>query len=195
MPPLPYQHILVIVGSLILVAGSALYIRDTLEGKTKPNRVSYTMWGLTPLIGAGAALDANADPWVTVPVLLSGILPILILGASFLSPKSYWKLTFFDYVCGALSILALIVWLIVDHPRIALLLTVFGDGFASYPTIRKAWERPDTETGIAYIAALTCIVLTLPAIPEWTLENTVFQIYLLFMNSALVFSIYRKRIF
>lgn len=192
---LPFPHILILIGSIICVAGSCVYLRDTLAGHTKPNRASYLMWGLAPLIGAGAAIDANADLWALVPVMLFGVLPLIILLASFWNPTSYWNLTPFDYTCGVLSFLALMVWLGVDNPHLALILAVIGDGFASYPTIKKAWQHPETETGIAYVAALICILLAIPAIPEFSVENTVFQGYLLLMNATLVMAIYRKSFF
>src|SRR3989344_8750184 len=89
-------HWLVVLSAAISVAGSSVYIRDTLRGTTKPNRVSFFLWSLAPLIGTGAALSAHADGWATVRIFMSGFMPLLIFGASFINPKSYWRLTTFD---------------------------------------------------------------------------------------------------
>ncbi len=188
-------HWLVIISAVIIVLGSFAYIRDTLSGKTKPNRVSWFMWALAPLIGTAAALYAHADVWVTVRVFLAGFLPLLVFLASFVNRQSYWKLTRFDLACGFCSALALIVWVVADSPRSAILLAVLGDGFASLPIIRKAWEHPETETGITFIASLIAVLLVLPSIPKWNIENSAFQIYLLIVNTLILFSIYRKRLF
>jgi len=189
-----YAHWLVIPSSIISIGGSYTYIRDTLSGKTKPNRISWLMWSVAPFIGMAAALSANADYWVTVRVFLSGFLPLLIFFASFLNPKSYWKLTLFDIICGACSVLALIVWLIIDSPQAAILLAVIGDGFAALPTIRKAWKFPETETGITYFAGFVSVVLIIPSIPVWNIENSAFQIYLLIANAFLFIAVYRQRL-
>ena len=45
---LPFIHWLVVL-SVLSTAGASVYIRDTLVGKTKPNRVSWSMWALSPL--------------------------------------------------------------------------------------------------------------------------------------------------
>lgn len=190
-----YTHWLVVLSSLISIGGSYTYIRDTLTGKTKPNRVSWLMWSVAPLISMVAAISANADYWVTVRVFLSGFLPLMIFLASFFNPKSYWKLTSFDIVCGACSVLALIIWALTKSPQLAILLAVAGDGFAALPTIRKAWKFPETETGITYLAGLISVVLIIPSIPVWNIENSAFQIYLLIANALLFGAVYRKHFF
>lgn len=191
---LSFPHLLVIVSACISVAGAAAYIRDTLKGKTKPNRVSWSMWVAGPLIGTAAAFSVHADIWVTVRIFLAGFLPLLMLLASFVNPQSYWKLTTFDFACGFCSIAALLVWGGIDAPRVAILLAAMGDGFASLPTIRKAWLYPETETGSTYIASFVAVLLIIPSIPKWNIENSAFQIYLLIANSLFLIAVYRKRL-
>ena len=194
MPNLAAVHWLVVLSALISIAGATAYIRDTISGKSKPNRVSWSMWALAPMIGTAAALSAGADVWATIRIFLSGFLPFLVFVASFVNRQSYWKLSPFDLACGALSLLALVVWAAVDYPRLAILLAATGDGFASVPTIIKAWKFPETETGLTYIASTLSVLLVLPSIPVWNIENSSFQVYLLVVNALLLFSVYRRRI-
>lgn len=190
---LSFVHWLVILSVFVSMAGTAAYIRDTFAGKTKPNRVSWSLWALAPLIGTTAALSLHADIWATIRIFLAGFLPLLVFLASFINPQSYWKLSVFDFLCGACALLALIVWLAVDSPRLAILLAAIGDGFASLPTVRKAWNYPETETGFTYIASFMAVLLIIPSIPKWNIENSAFQIYLLIANTFLLFAVYRKR--
>ncbi|NJN38073.1 MAG: hypothetical protein HC790_04000 [Acaryochloridaceae cyanobacterium CSU_3_4] len=191
---LPLIHWLVVLSVLISVGGAYAYIRDTLSGKSKPNRVSWAMWTLAPLIGTAAAFASNADFWATSRIFLAGFLPLLVFLASFVNPKSYWQLTSFDLICGSLSLLALFVWVIIDSPHIAILLAAAGDGFASCPTLIKAWKHPETETGITYGAFFISVVLVIPSIPVWNIENAAFQIYLLMGNALMLFCIYRQHL-
>lgn len=188
-----FSHWLVVLSAGIGIIGSSAYIRDTLKGKTRPNRVSWSMWALAPLIGTAAALAAKADPWATVRVFLAGFMPLLIFLASFLNRQSYWKLSAFDFLCGLCSLIALVLWLMVDSPRLAILLAATGDGFATIPTLVKAWKYPETETGWTYLAFLLSLLLIIPAIPKWDIENSAFQIYLMADNLLLAIVIYRKR--
>lgn len=188
-----FAHWLVVLSAVISITGASAYIRDTLSGKSKPNRVTWGMWALSPLIGTVAAFSANADVWATTRIFLAGFLPLLVFIASFVNPKSYWRLTIFDLLCGVCSILALVVWGITSSPIFAILIAATGDGFATLPTLKKAWVHPETETGITYIAGFVSVLLIIPSIPVWNIENSAFQAYLLIANTLLLFVVYRKR--
>lgn len=190
-----FVHLLVIVSAGISIFGATAYIRDTLAGKTKPNRVSWSMWALAPLIGTGAALAGGADPWATLRIFLAGFLPLLIFLTSFANRQSYWKLSSADILCGLCSLAAIATWIITDNPRLAILLAAIADGFALIPTLIKAWHFPETETGTTYLASLIATLLVIPSIPAWTIENTAFQIYLIIANTALIIAVYRLRFF
>jgi len=187
-----FAHVLVIASVLISLVGSFAYVVDTIKGKSKPNRISWAMWASAPLVATIIALYSHADIWTTTRTFMAGFVPLTILIASFISSKSYWKLTFFDFICGALSVLALIIWLLAGSPEIAILFAVAGDAFALIPTLAKAWKYPETETGITFVAGLTASVLVLPLTPIWNIENSAFQIYLLVANTLLIGFIYKK---
>jgi hypothetical protein len=191
---LSLAHWLVILSALISAAGSYAYIRNTLAGKTKPNRVSWSLWALAPLIGAGAALSSDADLWTTLRIFLAGLMPLIVLLASFANTQSYWKVTTFDLLCGALSLTALMFWVLVDSPRTAILLATCADGFASLPTLIKSWRYPETETGITYMASLVSVLLVIPSIPVWNIENSAFQVYLLLADTLFLITLYRRRL-
>lgn len=187
-----FSHFLVLISGLLLVIGTSAYIRDTIKGKTKPNRISWFLWALLPLIGTGAAIQAGADIWATTRIFLAGFLPLIVFLASFINRQSYWHLTHFDWICGAFAALAILVWAFLDSPKTAILFAVIGDGFAALPTFIKAWKYPETETAITYLISFIAALLVIPSIPVWNIENSAFQIYLLGANLFLVLAIYRK---
>ncbi len=166
---------LVLVGVVVQLAGVFSYMRDTLRGKTKPNKVTWFMWSIAPLIATAAAL--------------------LVFISSFFNPKAYWKLEKFDYVCGIFSLLALILWGITQEPIVAIIFAMASDGIAAIPTLVKAWSYPDTETSTPYTTGMFNALTGFAAIPVWTFNQYAFPIYLVFINATLLFTIYRKRIF
>jgi hypothetical protein len=90
----------VIVGAIIAAAGSVSYLIDTLKGRVKPNRVSFLLWSLAPLI----AFFAEIQQGVGIQALMTfivGFLPLTIFIASFVNKKAVWNLTGFDLICGA----------------------------------------------------------------------------------------------
>ena len=161
------------------------------RGKSKPNLMTWGLWAFAPLIATGAALSANADRWATVRIFMSGFGPLLVFLAAFFVRKGYWKLSGFDYTCGALSLIALGTWIGADSPILAILLAAIADLFATLPTIRKAWKYPETETLYTYFVGLFTASIIIPAIPVWNIENAAFQIYLLIANTSLFFVVMR----
>lgn len=188
-------HWLVILSIAISISGAIPYIRDTLSAKTKPNRVSWFMWAFAALVSAGAAISAGADLWITSRVLIAGLIPLTVFLFSFVNKESYWKLTPFDFLCGILSLFAIIMWLFVDSPQVAVLLALAGDAVATLPTVIKGWKYPETETGYLYVASIISALLVLPAIPTWDIINSAFQIYLVVITGMLAVAVYHKRIF
>ncbi len=191
---LSWVHWLVILSALISIFGAFFYIRDTLTGKTKPNRVTWSLWAAAPLIGAAAAITSGADVWAIVRVFLAGFMPLLVFLASFANRQSYWRLNKFDLGCGALSVAALIVWAVADSPRSAIVLAAAADGFAAIPTLTKAWRFPETETGAMFLGSFLSSVLVMPSIPVWNIENAAFTVYLASASAAMMFVIYRKQL-
>ena len=187
-----FPQLLVVVSVLLMVWGAYDYLRDTLAGKTKPNRVSWSLWALAPLISLGAAFDADADVWASIRVLVGGIVPAVIFFASFINKNSYWRLGRFDWLCGGLSLAALVFWQLADSPLVAVLLATAANTLATIPTLVKAWNYPETESRLIFITSFTSAILIIPAIPVWTIANSAFQIGLMLTTGALLVAIYRK---
>jgi len=188
-----YLQYLVIVGAIVNLVGIASYVRETLKGKTKPNRISWLLWTIAPLIATAAAL-VDGVRWAVLPVFISGFGPLLVLFASFVNNKSYWKLEKFDYICGLFSVLALVLWVITKEPAVAIIFAIASDGFAAIPTLIKLWKHPDTETADAYMAGLFSSLTSFAAIGVWGFASVAFPTYLVIMNSFLVLAIYKNRI-
>ena len=187
-----YPQSLVIVSALLLSWGGYAYFRDTLAGRTKPIRVTWFLWALAPLVSLGAAFSADADNWASVRVLVGGVVPAVIFLGSFVNKNSYWRPTRFDWLCGGLSLTALLFWQFVNSPLIAVLLATAANAFASIPTFIKAWNFPETETRLIFITSFLSAILIIPAIPVWTIANSAFQIGLMVTTGALLLAIYRK---
>ena len=182
----------VIVGTLIGAVGALAYLIDTVKGKVKPNRVSFLLWSIAPFIAFAAQIKQGVGI-ESLMTFSTGFLPILTFGASFVNKKAEWKITKFDLVCGALSILGLILWLITKVGNIAITFSILADGLAAIPTIVKAYKYPDTELAWPWIATVFGVVLTLLTLSEWTFANSGFIVYILIVNT-LIFSLIQFRI-
>ncbi len=184
---------LVFVAAFATLVATYVYISSMFKGGAKPNRVSWLMWTIAPFIAAAAAIS-NGVGWAVLPVLMSGVSPFLIFIASFVTKKAYWKLASFDYVCGALSGLALVLWYVTKDPNVAIAFAIASDGLASIPTLTKAWNHPETESAWPFIVGVFNASTSFGAATMWTFSEYAFPLYLIAINVMLSFSVYNKKI-
>ncbi len=184
---------LVLLGAAALLYGIALYIRDIFRGETKPNLVTWSLWTAAPLIASIAAF-ANGVRWAALPTFMVGFGPLLVVIAALVKRNAMWRLSWFDYFCGFFSLAALVLWMLTKDPNIAITLSIISDGLAALPTLKKAWEFPETESGIVYILALFNILTTFLVLREYSFSEIAFPIYNTIVNIALSVSVYRKRL-
>lgn len=168
----------VILGVLIGFAGNMTYVVNTLTGRTRPNRVTWFMWTLAPFIAFAAQLHEGVGIQSLV-TFMAGACPLLVLIASFVNSKSVWKLTPFDFACGALSVLGVVLWLLTRHGDVAIIFSIAADGLAAMPTIRKAYTHPETEGWLNYIAAAISAGIALLTVKHWNFATYGFPLYLL----------------
>jgi len=178
---------LVFVAALGSLLAALVYIRSMFRGQTKPNRVTWLMWSTAPFVATAAAISSGVGLAV-IPVFMSGFSPFLIFTASFFTKKAYWKHTSFDYICGLLSGLALILWYITNNPNIAIIFAIISDALAAVPTILKGWRNPASESVWPYFIGIFSPLTSFLAVTAWGFSALAFRIYLIVIN-ILLFSI------
>lgn len=183
---------LVLLGVTVQLLGIFYYIKEMLKGNTKPNRVTWLLWAVAPLIGTAAAIS-NGVRLSVLPVFMTGFGPLLVFIFSFANKNSYWKLGKFDYFCGFFSVLALVLWGITKEPVIAIIFAIASDGFAAIPTLIKAWNYPETETASTYLAGLFSALTSFVAIKIWNFSSVAFPMYIVILTISLTVFVYRKR--
>jgi hypothetical protein len=182
---------LVFVAALGSLIAASVYIRSMFRGQTKPNRITWLMWTIAPLVATAASVS-NGVGWAAIPVFISGFSPLLVFTASFFSKKAYWKLSTFDYLCGILSGLAVALWLQTNNPNLAIVFAIISDSLAAVPTITKAWHNPETESAWPFIIGTFSPLTSFLAAMTWTFSELAFPTYLIAINAFILFFIARK---
>ena len=169
-----------------------VYLIKTVKGKVKPNRVSFLLWSLVPFI----AFSAQINQGVGLEALMtfsSGFLPLTVFIASFVNKQAEWKLTRFDLLCGILSLVGLVLWMITKVGNVAIFFSIVADGLAAVPTIVKAYKYPDTEIAWPWIATVFGVILTLLSLSDFTFANCGFILYILVVN-LLIYTLVQFRL-
>ncbi len=153
--------------------GGSSYVRDTLRGVAKPNRVSWSLWGLEGVLGFGAELQQGIGI-ASLMTLMLGLMPCVVVLASFRSRHGVWKIGAFDVVCGSISIVGLCFWGFVNRPTVALVAFVTADMVAALPTLRKSWRAPSTETSRVFVMGCCNCVITLMTLKVFTTAGALY---------------------
>jgi hypothetical protein len=175
------------------VLASIFYVRSVLDGSARPNRVTWLLWAIAPLIAA-AAQFASGVGISTLVILASGLLPLCVFAASFLNPSAYWKLTGFDYLCAGFAALALLLWALTRDAVIAIILSIVSDFLAALPTLRKCYTDPATEERRTYLIFFTSTLLGIFSITDGSFVGYAFNLYLLFITFVMTVTLYRDRL-
>ena len=184
--------ILAIAGAVINFVACLSYVRAILKREATPNRVTWLLWALVPLIAAAAQWRAGVGI-STLVVLSVGAGPACVMLASFIRQTGSWKLGPFDYLCGACSLAALALWAATGDPLTAIVLSILADAAAALPTLRKAWLAPATEDRRAYLISLVGMVLGIFSVREATFAAYAFNAYLVAVSGLLVLILYLPR--
>jgi len=166
-------------GLAVQTFGGIGYLIDTLKGRVKPNKVGWLLWSIAPLIAFFAMIKQGVgmEAWATFIV---GFLPLCVFIASFVNKKAYWEITKLDYICGGLSVLGLVLWMVTKVGNVAILFSIVADALASFLTIYKSYKKPETESHPVFTLGIINAAIGLLVIKDWNFQNYAFNLYILF---------------
>ncbi len=168
----------------LILLGDLSYLLYTIKGEVKPNKVSWLLWGLAPLIAFAAQLEQGVG-LLSLTTIAFGGLPLLIFFASFLNKKAYWKVTKFDLICGVLAIVGLVLWKVTQVGNWAIFFAIASDALATMPTFIKSYSAPETENYQVYLFNAIGAVITLFTIRQWDFTHSSFPLYISILGFTL----------
>lgn len=181
-----------IIGAVIGSLGGLYYLYDTITGRAQPNRVTWLLWGIFPLIifVAQRAQGIESISWTS---LVAGLVPLLVVAASFFNKKAYWKSAPRDYYLMVAALVGIILWAITDNPNLALLFSLVADILAAIPTLIKSYSHPQSESWIGYTISAIGFGISLLSVQVFDFENAAFVAYIFVLNATLAVLVSRRR--
>jgi fatty acid desaturase len=88
--------------------------------------------------------------------------------------------------------ISVVIWFAFNSPLTALIIGLGLDFVGLLPTIKKSFERPDGEDGIAWSLESVASVLSLFAVTTWTVGIAIYPIYLVVANMLITVLIVGK---
>ncbi len=137
-----------IIVAVLMLAGAPPYLKDILNGKTKPERATWFIWSALGFIAFLAQFKLHGG-WSLVFLGADAIGNLLVFILSFKYGVAGWSTT--DKIALLVALIGLVVSVIVRQPVVALTGVVLADISGSALTIIKTYKYPDSETSITWI--------------------------------------------
>jgi len=168
---IPSQFIYLAMG--LSLYGMYGYTRDTLRGETAPNRVTWGLWGFLGLISFGIEIQQHVGIAAYMTLIL-GLIPVVVIIASFRNEKSIWQIGKFDIFCAVACLVGVVFWLFINQQTIALVVFCGADHIAALPTVRKSWLAPETESPQAFLMGFVNCFVTILTLKHITTAGALF---------------------
>lgn len=142
------------------------YIRAILKGKTKPQKASWIIWLTVDLLVAVAMVKQG---------VMNGQMAGAILGAgsvvilAFKYGEAGWRSL--DKACLSLAVVGIVLWNVLDSAFLGMMISLGIIFIGAFPTFKRAWKAPETESKLAWTLFWVSCVFALLAVPTWTVEH------------------------
>lgn len=175
----------IILSVAIRLISGGRYAWGVVNGRARPNAVTWLLWGLTPLIAffAGLQNGFNTQSFILLALAIS---PLTIFGITVLKTGLRKHLTPFTLTCGAIALIGIVLWMVTDNPILAIIFSIVADIFASLPTLRKAYQDPASEYALPYFLSMVSMIVALLTVQEWIFTVYGFPLYMLCINGVLL---------
>lgn len=185
--------IIAIIASIFAFIGNISYLRDVIRGVVKPHPYTWFVWsivsmttffgGLVKGAGIGALPTGVAEGFTIIIFLFS--LKYFFQGRS----AQIRKIDTYFFIA---ALLGLIPWAITKDPTISVITVVIIDVIAFIPTLRKAWNTPETEKPLLYGMNVSRHILTLFSLGSYNIATTLHSIAMIITNTIMVMFVVRK---
>lgn len=152
------------------------YLLTIYQGKTKPHAFTWLLLGSVTAVGTFAQFDLNAGPSVWALAFVAATCFFIAGLAFFIGEKDY---TITDWMALIVCFMAIPLWKLTNNPTLALVIVLIIDFLSYWPTIRKSYNKPQTEPPISALISGLRYVFILLAVPNPTWETLIYPFYLL----------------
>jgi len=175
------KEYLAIASLVVSVAANIPYIRETIQGKVRPERISWLLWTLLGATYYFSAVIADGATLFTFGELIGPVL-IFILALKFgVGGKSR-----FDLYSLAVALVAFILLFVLKGVLISLILALVVDSIGAMLTIRKLLIDPASESKSFWGMGAIASVLALLSLEKFNPETMLFPVYVLMISSFII---------
>ena len=172
-----------LLGAIFGLIGYGLYIKSILAGKTKPQRVSWTIGASLVAIAFinQIANGGGSSAWFLGASAISSVVIVLL---------AYWKgaggSTKLDRVVMLATGLLFTYWVFSHDTHNSVIISVIIDLISLLPTIRGAYVKPRNESYSVWFWSGLAGLMSFLALPHWDLYLILFPAFIITGNTIVM---------
>lgn len=158
------------------LTADVIYLRLVWQNKIKPHAITHLVWSI--ILGLNLAIQIFSG------VGIGSILLATNLAASFLIfllcyLKGYIVYDKIDWICFALAIFTVLLWLITKTPLYSVILSCAIDWLALLPSFRKSFTKPREDSSLTFFLSGTEYLLSLPSYRVLSFTTVLYPVFVL----------------
>lgn len=187
------KEVFAIIATVLAIIGNTSYLRDVAKGIVQPHPYTWFIWSIVSMTTFFGGLAKGAGIGALPTGVAEGFTIIIFL----FSLKCFFKgeagvIRRIDHYFLAAALIGLIPWILTKDPTISVVTVVLIDGIAFMPTLRKTWQRPETERPLLYEMNVVRHILTLCSLQSYNIATTMHSVVMIVTNTIMTFFIKRK---
>lgn len=172
------KELLGIAALVLSLSANIPYIIETIQGKVKPERVSWFLWTILGLTYYFSALFSNGAVFFTFGELIGPAI-IFVLALKFgVGGKSR-----FDIASLTAAMVAFTLLFIIEGVIAGLILALIIDGIGAMLTIRKLRIDPSSESKLFWGIGAISGILAVASLETYTIETVLFPLYVCVLST------------
>lgn len=176
----------------INLSAAIVYAYSVVRGNTRPNRVTWFVLSIAPLLAFAAMLAKGVSFRESIFTLQTGVSPLIILTSTFFAKQPKWEIKRFDLICGLLSIIGFILWIALGEANFAIVFAILADGLAFLPTLVKAYKYPETENPWTFTMGIVAALIAVAVVTTYDFKHLAFPLYILAVDIVATLLIFGK---
>ena len=163
------------------------YIRDTIAGRTKPQRASWLIWSVLSLIAFFSQIFEGATSSLWFAGVQAGATVIIFVLSIWVGKGRF--LSHSDYLILAAAALGLVLWYQTDNAAYALAITISISLLGGLATAVKAYHDPESETLMTWVICFIASVFAALSVGAVDFTLLAYPLYLFLLNLSFIVAI------
>lgn len=173
-----------IIAFVFGIASFVVYFTDLVKGPTHPHPISWLVWLVTQVIATVSAFIGEGGYGAYYGVFYCFTITTILIYTYF---KFKWeKVRVEDWVCLGICLVGVLVWLVFNTPLVGLIAAIGIDVYAFYPSIRKGFEDPWSESLWGWGLMIPNILFTIMALESYNILTLAYPLAMLLGTFTLV---------